>query len=288
MPKFVYEATSRDGVTVESTLEAASVEAALAQLRRQGLKPKSLREERSSGGFFSRINESLESAVEAAKHARDGHVGSRSYEERLQDPVTCGWCSTSLAERPRSGNCPHCGGTLPLPAGPDRGPGPPPPPRALPLKFLIRSFWLRNTMVWFGLILSAFPTFFLFIMMLAAAQSDDDIPWLLLGSFLSIFFAVGFGMLGFGIRKAMRQKRALQWGQAEAGYIERVSYDTSTRVNGRSPYLVHFWFERAGARHRTSKSTFNEQVTTHYPNEPVWVVAMDNDPSVCSLWPPFA
>jgi hypothetical protein len=304
MPRFEYEALDATGVQIAATIEAPDAPTAIARLRERGLHPVKIAEAgtappaakppparpaaaRPRGGATGGIFGQIASAVREASAQAERHIGRPSLEEQMAGPVTCGWCHTTYPERPDTTNCRNCGGTLPLPSGPDRGPQPPPPPRTLPKIFLFDLFVRRNYGGWIGIPFMAFPLVILTVVLLAEnGPSGGEFAGLFF--FLSIFFVVGGLISFFGFRQAFRRKKALSQGVARPGFIDIVTRDRTTSVNDEHPYLVKYSFEVDGTPQEGSKSTFNQQVLAHYPGEPIWVVAVPGQPSCNAIWPPVA
>lgn len=272
MPEFIYDATDASGTRVRARITAASAEQATAQLRRQGYDVAKIEETSGKpGGLFGNFFERLEQASNEFAELQRQQAKGTPLGRVPQKPLTCGWCETVVRPPFTSGDCPNCGGPLPLPPGPDRGPEPPPPPRELPQKFVRKlrwgsvALWIGISFTVIGLVMAPFTFCF------------------------TLLFAVIGGLIAWHCwRVASNRLAALQFGEAAPGEITHVGHDRSVEVNGKHPYKVEYRYETGGNWRTGSKSSWNEEVTDHFVGEPVWIVHVPGEKGKSAIWPPLA
>ncbi|MEM6986553.1 MAG: DUF3592 domain-containing protein [Pseudomonadota bacterium] len=263
MPVFTYEATDPNGVSITAETTADDAVAAADKLRAQGLTVSKITQKSGDTAAPSiKIRDILESVASPEQGADIGRPPDR--------PIMCGWCETKYPPTYTESNCSNCGGPLPLPPGPDRGPVPPAPPRHIPPSF---SRKLRLGFVFvFGLV-------FVALGVVLAPQSSG---------FTLVFSLAGALLLRSNWRKASNRINALKDGIAAEGEILSVGFDESVKVNGKHPYLVRYRWDHEGRFREGQKSTWDEAAMDHYRGEPIWVVYTPDDTRRSAIWPPMA
>ncbi|MEX0866600.1 MAG: hypothetical protein WD030_04525, partial [Pirellulales bacterium] len=263
MPQFDYEATDPAGLQIRARLAASDAAEAVAQLRGQGLAVSRIEQvaeqtpasAAGAGGLFGGFVSELRNVAENISRELEKHADQVGKSRTPETPIICGWCETVHRPPFTEGNCPNCGGTLPLPAGPDRGPLPPPPPRHLPDKFVNSLLW-ASWQLWIGVVMLA-------IGLLLA-------PFTM--CFTLIFAAVGGLMVWHHWTTANNRIEALRFGESTEGEVTFVGFDRSTKVNGRSPYKLEYRYRHENGWRTGQKISWNDQIAEHYAGEPVWVV----------------
>lgn len=205
----------------------------------------------------------------------------------IDQSVTCPWCRQFFPARPASGHCTDCGGQLPAPIGSDRGPAPPPPPRKLPDPYRRAVMFSKNPGVIVGLVSTLMGTLFALIGVVAITYSSGS------GGVMFTVFGGLFTVLGLFVMRAARAKArqrldALEHGIGVEGEVTQVAPDTTQSVNGRNPWRIEYVFAVGGSRVGGDVTSWNAADGGRRRGEPVWVVYLDRDTAVSSLWPPLA
>ncbi|MEM7258351.1 MAG: hypothetical protein AAF404_13315, partial [Pseudomonadota bacterium] len=211
MPVFEYEATDNNGLSITAEFTAEDPISAAEQLRDKGLTVSRITQKKKTPQNRS---ESLLDALNQQIRLNPGNEIGRPPDR----PVTCGWCESQIPPPITLTNCPNCGGNLPLPPGPDRGPEPPQAPRQIPRKFEYKLKF--GALFWFGLV-------FLIVGLSLALVT--------LGFTLLFALAGGF-ILRNSWKTATGRIAALKHGHTGEGEVTFVGYDETTTVNGRHPY----------------------------------------------------
>lgn len=279
MPQFDYEATDPAGLQIRARLAATDAAEAVAKLRGQGLAVTRIEQvaERTpapaaaAGGLFGGFVSELRNVAENISRELEKHADQSRASRTPETPIICGWCETVHRPPFTEGNCSNCGGTLPLPAGPDRGPPPPPPPRHLPDKFVNGLLW-ASWELWIGVAMLA-------IGLLLAPLTM---------CFTLMFAAVGGFMVWHHWTTANNRIEALRFGESTEGEITFVGLDRSTEVNGRNPYKLEYRYRHENHWRTGKKISWNDQITEHYAGEPVWVVHIPAVSGKSAIWPPLA
>ena len=167
---------------------------------------------------------------------------------------------------------------MPPPPGADIGPEPPAPPRKLPSGFAMRMRLTGNVTTIIGLVITGFGALFALSMVKAPS-------WALL--FPAFFLMAGLLMLKAGLGSANRILDAFKNGRAVKGKVSTVREDTSTKVNGRSPWDIVYTFESEGHQYEGKMQTFENATAHRYQGwPPVWVLVVEGDPERNTLYPP--
>lgn len=253
MPVFQYDATDANGVAITAEITAVDALAAVETLRGKGL-------------TVSQIVQKTDGAHAPIPDSRAGKPIARPPDR----PTTCGWCQTQVPPPVTVTNCPNCGGTLPQPPGPDRGPAPPAAPRPIPRTFEHKLkygalFWFGSAVAVIGLMMSVSTL-----------------------GFSLIFTGVGGLMVKQSWTAATNRIAALKDGATGEGEITFVGYDESLTVNGKHPYLIRYRWEHDGRYRQGQKTTWDEAALDHFPGEPLWVVYLPEDTRKSAIWPPLA
>ena len=264
MPLFEYQATDSHGLSITAEITAKDALSAAEQLRDQGLSVTRITQKTQS--FQDRSKSLLHELVDRQIELS----GAQQIERPPDRPVTCGWCETQVPPPVTVTNCPNCGGNLPLPPGPDRGPPPPALPRHIPRQFEYKLKF--GSLFWFGLL------FFVIGVVLA-------LPTI---GFTLIFAAVGGFLLRSSWRTANNRIAALRNGQVAEGEVTFVGYDETLTVNGKHPYLVRYRWQVGSGYREGQKTTWNDAAMDHFRGEPLWVVYMPDDTTKSAIWPPLA
>jgi hypothetical protein len=108
---------------------------------------------------------------------------------------------------------------------------------------------------------------------------------------LGLVFTAVFGGLGLvlalkGHRDAMSVLRSFQFGRAAQGTIRSVYYDTSVRINQRSPWALEYSFEAGGRSVSGKARSWDDSVQGRQPGQPVHVLYLEEDPEQNTIYPP--
>jgi serine/threonine protein kinase len=138
------------------------------------------------------------------------------------------------------------------------GPPPPPAPRRIPWGFASRVVPGFSVMVLVGLLFGGIGLG-ISIAGIAGVEFTDANSGKPVGAtfpvlFGLVFFAVGAGVGLSSVVKWRRRARAYRDGLATVGRVVDITRDISTKVNGRSPWLIEVEFEANGVITRASKS----------------------------------
>ena len=189
----------------------------------------------------------------------------------------CPWCTTSYVNW--QSKCGQCGGPLAPPPGMEIGPPPPPTPRKLPPAYVRRVRWTSNLPVLIG------GGFFLFGLLLFIPMVANRL-W---AALLPAFFMLGGGsMFRYGWRQASGVLQAFRHGRAVEGRVHRVSWDTSTTVNGEHPWKLVYVFTADDMRREGIITTFDSTAGERSSGQPLWVLYDEADPSRSAIYPPLA
>jgi hypothetical protein len=167
---------------------------------------------------------------------------------------------------------------MPPPPGMDIGPEPPAPPRKLPSGFATRMRLTGNVTTIIGLAFTGFGALFSLAMVNAPS-------WALI--FPAFFLLGGLLMLKAGLGTANRILDAFKNGRAVRGKVSTVREDSSTKVNGRSPWDIVYTFESEGHQYEGKMQTFETATAHRYQGwPPVWVLVVEGEPERNTLYPP--
>lgn len=177
--------------------------------------------------------------------------------------VTCPWCKSQFHNSYAS-NCANCGGSLPIAEG--NGPGQPPPtaPRTLPKAYVRGVKYTSNIMTIIGMVFT-------------------------LGFFWTIIFPIiGIFLWRKGIKDANGELIPLQYGVATKGEVTSISTDFSKNINGRSPKILEFVFTANGQKYVGTVPNIMDPIE-HWRKrgDQVWVLYMQDNPELSSVWPPM-
>ena len=178
--------------------------------------------------------------------------------------INCPWCKTQYQEITVT-NCNNCGGTLEYSINTSSaGPKPQHAPRVLPQKYIRRVKYTGNVYTLIGMVFTI-PFF-----------------WTI------IFPIIGYFLWKKGIKVANEELIPLEHGDSIAGEIESISRDYSIKINGVSPFVIHFIFEVNGQKHRGSVGNIFDDIDLKKKvGDLIWVVYMKNNPELSSIWPPL-
>ena len=190
--------------------------------------------------------------------------------------ITCGWCGTHYGSF--MPNCKNCGGPLPPPPGMELGSPPPDAPRALPKGFEVRVLWTRNVFAMVGGI---------FLLVAAPLMIALFFVKPIAGLFPMIHATVGFLLFRHGRSKGLSTIHAFRDGRAVKGEVSEVYVDTSTRVNGRSPWLLKYKFPVRGQMHEGEVRTWDADTAERERGQPLWVLYVEEAPEKNTLYPPL-
>ncbi len=154
---------------------------------------------------------------------------------------------------------------------------PPPAPRDLPKGFEMQQKWGRNPLAIVGgifLLIGAIQ-FIVFIFVLPFI-----VPLPL------IFLIVGFFLYRAGRRQSNRAIRAMRDGRAVKGQLREVYVDETLRVNQRHPYRLVYEFDTGLEKVEGFAQTFDDTAAERLPGQPVWVLYVENEPALNTIWPP--
>lgn len=167
---------------------------------------------------------------------------------------------------------------MPPPPGADIGPEPPSAPRKLPAGFATRVRLTGNVGTIIGLVFTGFGALLTLAMINAPSWA------LIFGAF---FLLGGLLMVKAGLQSANRILDAFKNGQAVRGKVSTVRQDSSTKVNGRSPWEIVYTFESGGHQYEGKTTTFETATAHRYQGwPPVWVLVIEGDPERNTLYPP--
>jgi hypothetical protein len=189
---------------------------------------------------------------------------------------TCGWCGSHYSNWKT--RCDSCGGPMPPLPGMELGPPPPPAPRELPKGFERKQMWLGNPLALVGAIF-LFVGSFLFLVFLIVLPLVSFFPLL--------FVILGWFIMRAGRRQSLRVLNAFRLGRAIKGTITQVVVDPTMQVNGQHPWRIHYSFTGAdGHPHEGNASTFDSSAMDRQRGQPIWVLAVDDDPDQNTIYPP--
>lgn len=109
--------------------------------------------------------------------------------------------------------------------------------------------------------------------MVSAWISSGDIG--LLGMALlfgGIFGGVGAVCFGIGWRQLSRARHIWREGHAVVGRVQGISRDTSTKINGKNPMILHYTYELDGVAHSGQHSSLQRTIMDHAIAQPVHVL----------------
>lgn len=189
----------------------------------------------------------------------------------------CPWCTTVYVNW--QSQCGQCGGPLPPPPGMDIGPPPPAAPRKLLPRYVRRVRITSNIAVMVG------AGFFMFGLLMFIPMVVNRL-W---AAVLPGFFMLGGGsMFRYGWRQASGVLNAFRYGRAVEGKVHRVSWDTSTTVNGEHPWKLVYVFTADNQRYEGSVTTFDATAGERSSGQPLWVLYNEADPTQSAIYPPLA
>lgn len=190
--------------------------------------------------------------------------------------LTCGWCGTHYGSFVP--NCKNCGGPLPPPPGMALGPEPPPAPRALPGNFERRVLWTHNVFALVG-----------GIFLLVATPLVIGLLFVnpLFSLFPMIHFTIGYLLLRHGRGKGLATIHAFRDGRAARGEISETQMDTTTKINGRHPWIIRYKFPVAGTMHEGHLRAWEADARGRERGQPLWVLYLDEDPEKNTIYPPL-
>jgi hypothetical protein len=164
----------------------------------------------------------------------------------------------------------------PLP-GMELGAPPPPAPRRLPASFVRRTRWNVGTL--FGLALFVFGG-----LMTVAIFFAKPLAALFPG-----FFALGgFFILKHSLQTAAQTLRAFRLGRATPGRVFSLGRDTTQRINQQHPFKLVYHYDVAGHQHEGTLISFDSTLATRRCGQPLWVLALEDEPTHSALYPPVA
>jgi hypothetical protein len=200
--------------------------------------------------------------------------------------ITCSWCNTSFQTFQPS--CENCGGPLPPPPGEDPGPTPPSPPRTLPESYVFRVKYTRNVMFIVGAAFAAIGGT-LGLVFTGVGAGTGDLGFLGIGlGVLVTFGGLGSFAARFALRSATNKINALERGRAILGKVTNVYYDTSVKINGRSPWAIEYSFEVEGHGFQGKVQSWDGMAADRKPGQPVHVVYIEQEPDQNAIYPPVA
>lgn len=161
---------------------------------------------------------------------------------------------------------------------------PPPAPRDVDVKLRSQPGGIALVMV--GGIFTAIGGAFVAVGLgLLAAGNEEG---LFVALIPSVHFLIGVVLLRFGLRRWRRRKSLYRDGAVAMATIDGVGYNSSVKVNGRSPYEVVWSFDLDGHRYHDKQSTFDQRVFDYAPGDRLWVLYDADDPEASAEWPPFS
>lgn len=192
--------------------------------------------------------------------------------------VACPWCKHFWHEVAADLRCGRCGGALPAPPGPTRGPAPPSGPRTLP------DAYVRSLLVWnsnMGLLGAAWGAFGVLFLVLGTGLLLVFPPvGCVFAPFGLIFLLVGIVVYRSSRRGPLRQIAALTRGVAAEADIVSVR-------KGSEGWEVEYEYRVDGRALRGKTIGQDIAHSIRQRGEPLWVVYLPEDPSACSVWPPM-
>ncbi len=165
----------------------------------------------------------------------------------------------------------------PLP-GMELGSPPPAAPRALPKQYEFRVKWSSNIASLVGGLFFLVGTI-LFIPMVIVKT------WAAL--FPLLFMTGGFFMFCYGRQHAAGVLKAFRDGLAVQGKIASVAMDTSQQINGRHPWRLVYHFPVSGCYQEGVLTSFDSTVGQRVSGQPLWVLYVEDDPTLSTVYPPL-
>lgn len=177
--------------------------------------------------------------------------------------VTCPWCKSQFRNSYVS-NCANCGGALPIAEGGGPGDPPPPAPRVLSKAYIKGVKYTSNVYTILGIVFTI-PFF-----------------WTV------IFPIIGIILWRKGIRDAKAELIPLEFGAHTKGEVTAITTDFTKKINGRSPKILQFVFMANGQKHIGSVPNIMDPIE-HWkrPGDQIWVVYLQDNPQLSSVWPPM-
>ena len=199
--------------------------------------------------------------------------------------IECSWCGTRYTVFQL--NCSNCGGPLPSPPGDDPGAPPAPPPRKLPRGYARRVLFSANALAIVGVVFTLVGLPFVIVFPIIGI-STGLILFILIGGLLGgIFSLLGISFLVVSIRNVNRKLQAFRYGEATIGEVAEVYRDTSVSVNGRSPWVIVYWFEVSGEQYEGKATTWNSTAREREAGQPLHVLYLPDAPDHNTIYPPM-
>jgi hypothetical protein len=103
--------------------------------------------------------------------------------------------------------------------------------------------------------------------------------------FSFLFPIIGAAMLGWAIRSNRREIRAFREGVPTKGLVIKRGEDTTTEINGKHPFEVHWEFQVDGTTYKGKLSNMNRAILQQaLPEEEVLVLYDPKNPAVNTVW----
>lgn len=211
----------------------------------------------------------------------------------MEAVVICPWCGTNYVAF--QSNCSNCGGTIPAPrkasapAAAESGAArrklelPSAPPRQVApnyaWKLMMQDGWVISggifallggifTATGGGLILGIITAFV-------------GLPFLGIGL---LFLGGGLAVCYWRYQIATRSVEVLKSGLARQGEVLSLEPNYSVRINGRTPWTIHYAFSLDGKQYTGTASTLNNPQWAYAPG-PAVVLYLPEKPEINQLYP---
>lgn len=99
-----------------------------------------------------------------------------------------------------------------------------------------------------------------------------------------IFGGIGGGMVLFSLRHVAAMKATYRNGEVAPGVVTNVALDPTVKVNGRSPFAIHYQFEAADGE-RTGRTRTWVVPRDMFPGRPVHIIYDRDKPKRNLLYP---
>ncbi len=156
---------------------------------------------------------------------------------------------------------------------------PPAPPRPLPAAYAKRFAPLSGFHLTFGAIFASVGGGVGSVFLISGLASGEALFALIGGGLGSLFLLVGLGFLRAGFRKRTKVRRVLTEGEVTVGEVVDTGYDTSIRVNGRSPYQLAYRVRVDGRVYDGRLTGWDPHLVDRQRGEEVPILYLPSDPA---------
>lgn len=108
-----------------------------------------------------------------------------------------------------------------------------------------------------------------------------------LALFPILHFAIGILLLWMALSVWFKRRRLYREGIPVVAVIDSIGKDASTKVNGRSPFEMHWTFYLGDDPWHGKRSSMNHALQDFGAGDRIWVLYDPDDPSDSVEWPPL-